>query len=202
MWKLLARCAPGALPSVVMWIIARVSAAALAVAFVLVGCVPTTTPASPAPQPSATPVFATEAEALAAATEAYAAYQTTLDDAFSSYENASLSKVASGAALSKAKNSVANYQKVRKRQTGRSSIDTVSFVDTPSVLLGDNKSLVAQTYLCLDLSQVDVLDGDDRSVVPAGSERRFPIVASLVWDRSLKKLLVDKDESWSGENFC
>ena len=57
-----------------MWIIARVSAAALAVALVLVGCVPTTTPASPAPRPSATPVFATEAEALAAATEAYAAY--------------------------------------------------------------------------------------------------------------------------------
>ena len=74
MWKLLARCAPGALPSIVMWIIARASAAALAVAFVLVGCVPTTTPASPAPRPSATPVFATEAEALAAATKAYAAY--------------------------------------------------------------------------------------------------------------------------------
>ncbi len=185
-----------------MWIIARVSAAALAVAFVLVGCVPTTTPASPAPRPSATPVFATEAEALAAATEAYAAYQKTLDDAFSSYENTLLSKVASGAALSKAKDSVANYQKVRKRQTGRASIDTVSFVDTPSALLGDHKSLFAQAYLCLDLSQVDVLDGDDRSVVPAGAERRFPIIASLVWDRSLKKLLVDEDESWSGENFC
>ena len=185
-----------------MWIIARVSGAALVVALVLVGCVPTTTPASTAPKPSATPVFATEAEALAAATEAYAAYQLILDDAFSSYESAHLQRVASGAALSKAKDSVADYQKVGKRQTGRASIDTVSLVDSSSVLLGNDKSLFAQAYLCLDLTQVDVLDGENRSVVPAGSNRRFPIVASLVWDRTLRKLLVDKDESWSGENFC
>ncbi|MES2094049.1 MAG: hypothetical protein V4531_09595, partial [Actinomycetota bacterium] len=57
-----------------MRIVPRVSGAALAAALMLSGCVSAPTAVRPAPKPSAQPVFANEAEALAAATKAYAAY--------------------------------------------------------------------------------------------------------------------------------
>ena len=185
-----------------MWTIPRISGAALAVVLLLSGCVPTPSPASPPPKPSTTPVFASEAEALAAATKAYAAYQSSLDDAFSTYDDSQLSRVSSGPALSKAEASVLEYKKAGKRQTGSALIDKVSFVDSPSDLSAHDASFTTQAYLCLDLSDVDVLGRDGKSIVPAGSDRRFPIIASFKWDRSSEVLIVDEDESWSGENFC
>ena len=202
MWKILARCASGALPSVGMWIIARASGAALAVALVLSGCMPTNTPTRPSLKPSGTPIFASEAEALAAATAAYAAYQNQLDSAFSSYEHSYLQQVASGSALLKAERSVSDYEKLGKRQTGLASIDTMSIVDSPFKLVKNDDSSRIQAYLCLDLSQVDVLGSDGNSVVPIGSHRRFPSIASFAWGRASNVLLVDEDESWTGENFC
>ena len=48
--------------------------AALAVVLLLTGCSLASPEVAPTPTPSATPVFASEEEALAAAEEAYAAY--------------------------------------------------------------------------------------------------------------------------------
>jgi hypothetical protein len=185
-----------------MRIIPWVSCAALAVVLMLSGCVPTTTSLGPTPKPSATPVFASEAEALAAATKAYAAYSGALDDAFASYDTSLLVNVAVGAALKKAEESVSSYREIGKRQTGRATIDTVSLVGSEAVRLGEIESGRAQAYLCLNLSQVDVLGSDGKSVVPQGSSRRFPIIATFAWQRSEGALLVDNDESWTGENFC
>ena len=182
--------------------IPRLSGAALAVVLMLTACVPTTTPAGPTPRPSATPVFANEAEALAAATKAYAAYQRTLDNAFSSYDTSILVEVADGAALKKAIGSVLSYKKLGKQQTGEATIDTVSLVGGQAWTFAKNDTLRTKTYLCLDLSQVDVLGRDGRSVVPQGSSRRFPILATLAWHRSERAFLVEVDESWNGENFC
>jgi hypothetical protein len=184
-----------------MWIIPRISCAALAVALLLSGCVPTPTPPSSTPKPTATPVFASEAEALAAATKAYAAYQRVLDQAFSTYDTSRLTQVSSGSALSKAKASAMEYERAGKHQTGLAAIDKVSFVNSP-LDSPQSDSFDAQAYLCLDLSDVDVLGGDGKSVVPPGSDRRFPVVASFKLSRSSQALIVDEDESWSGANFC
>ncbi|CAN5495168.1 hypothetical protein BH10ACT4_BH10ACT4_11100 [soil metagenome] len=185
-----------------MWTIPRISGAALAVVLLLSGCVPTPASTSPAPSPTATPVFASEAEALAAATKAYAAYQAALDSAFSTYDPSELSQVSSGTALSKAKSSVSDYREAGKHQVGTASIDRVSWVDPNSGISSYADSFNSQAYLCLDLSKVDVLGSDGKSVVPAGSERRFPIIATFKWDSSSRGLVVDEDESWSGANFC
>ena len=52
----------------------------VAVLFALAGCVPSDSQPSAAPSPSATPVFASDAEALAAAEKAYAAYLKVSDE--------------------------------------------------------------------------------------------------------------------------
>lgn len=185
-----------------MRIIPRIFVATLAVALMLSGCVPTTPSASRTPKASAAPVFASEAEALAAATKAYAAYQESLDEAFATYDASGLEKVASGTALKNAKESVVKYMGSGKRQTGKSTLDSVSLIGSSAMRLGDDETNRAQAYLCLDLSQVDVVGSDGLSVVPLGSARRFPIVATFVWQRASGVLLVEGDESWSGENFC
>ncbi|MFM9920082.1 hypothetical protein [Lacisediminihabitans sp. H27-G8] len=185
-----------------MRIIPRIFVATLAVALMLGGCVPTTPSASPTPKTSATPVFASEAEALAAATKAYAAYQEMLDEAFATYDASRLERVATGTALKKAKESVSAYRGSGKRQTGGATIDSVSLIGSEPLLLGDSETTRTQAYLCLDLTQVDVVGSDGMSVVPSGSDRRFPIIATFVWQRSPGVLLVEGDESWSGEYFC
>ena len=60
--------------------LAPVSALAIVISLMLGGCVPSAPAASPTPEPSSTPVFASEEEALAAAEEAYAAYLAVIDE--------------------------------------------------------------------------------------------------------------------------
>ena len=57
--------------------------AMLLAAFMLSGCASTPVPTPTSATPTVAPVFATEEEALAAATEAYAAYQELIDRIFS-----------------------------------------------------------------------------------------------------------------------
>ena len=202
MWKLLAKRALGALPSIVMWIIARASAAALAVALVLVGCVPTTPPASPSPRPSTTPVFATEAEALAAATKAYAAYVRVSDEILADGGNnpERIKKVASGEALDGA---LAGYSDFRQRglhSEGDSKIDRVSLQKfSPDSVSG--KHLVT-IYACLDVEGVNVFDQTGTSVVSPQRPSRQPFQVSADWRESKQQLFVSSRNPWSGGGIC
>ncbi|MES1170616.1 MAG: hypothetical protein ABUL47_08010, partial [Leifsonia sp.] len=68
---------------------------------VLAGCVPTGTPTK-SPRATATPVFASDAEALAAAEKAYAAYESAVDRSLQTSSAEGLDAVATGDALSSA----------------------------------------------------------------------------------------------------
>ena len=90
---------------------APTSIAAVALAVLLLsGCVPQQSTDTPTPEPSSTPVFATEEEALAAATAAYAAYQAGVDLALATYSTSDISKVAGGTALKSALESVESFK--------------------------------------------------------------------------------------------
>lgn len=151
--------------------------------------------------PTATPLFASDAEALAAATAAYAAYQRSLDHAFATYDIADLALVASNPALAAAKGSVEKYRSESRKQLGVSVVDTVSLVD-PSSVTGASADEPLQIYACLDVSNTDVRDGNDVSILPPGRTQRFPIVASLVWNKIHHSLVVQQEEEWTGANFC
>ena len=202
MWKLLARRAPGALPSIVMWIIARASAAALAVAFVLVGCVPTTTPASPAPRPSATPVFATEAEALAAATKAYAAYSAASDSVtFDGGKRPDrIAKFVSPEQLKRELKGFLYYKDNALSSRGNSKFDSVS-IESFSGQSISNFDL--SVYLCSDVSSIRLFDSTGADVTPQDLPRRSPLqVGFELADGSHEELIVSRSESWTGNDFC
>ena len=202
MWKLLARCAPGALPSIVMWIIARVSTAALAVAFVLVGCVPTTTPASPAPRPSATPVFATEAEALAAATEAYAAYVRVSDEitADGGENPERIAPHVTAAQLKRDRDVFATYRAKKIVSVGSTSFDRLRLQKFDE---RGRSGLDLVVYICLDLTKIRLIDIQMQDITPTGLDQPSPMQVTLRPDADQGNLLVvERSESWSGENFC
>ncbi|GAB3132872.1 hypothetical protein GCM10027057_05730 [Marisediminicola antarctica] len=147
-------------------------------------------------------MFASEEEALAAATEAYAAYQQAVDGALTTYEIDRLSKVSVGTALEEAVSSVAEFVESDQRQFGSSAVKVVSIVDASSLVDGSELDQFLQIYACLDLGGTDVLDGEGRSVVPAGSARVYPLIATLTWSDQASRLLVSSEESWDGKNFC
>src|SRR3954462_13593979 len=73
--------------------------ATAALLLALAGCVPTDSHPTSWPHPSATPVFASDAEALAAAEKAYAAYEAAVDRSLQSISVDGLDAVATGDAL-------------------------------------------------------------------------------------------------------
>lgn len=195
MWKLLAGRALGALPSVTMRIIPRISGAALAVALVLSGCVPTTSPASPAPRPSATPIFATEAEALTAATEAYAAYVRVSDEIFidGGINADRLKTVAAGKQLKINMEGFAQARAKNYRSSGGTTFDRVTLQSfAPS-----QKDTFVQIYVCDDVTLVNVFNSSGESVVSASRPDRAGYQVTFSYSKkSTHHLLLSDKESW------
>jgi hypothetical protein len=197
LWKLLAECALGALPSIPMRIIPRLSGAALAVALMLTGCVPTTTPAGPTTKPSATPVFANEAEALAAATKAYAAYVKVSDEIFADggIKADRLKEVATGRQL---KTNIEGFAVARSKDYRSSGGTKFDHVTLQSFAPGQVDALV-MIYVCDDLSLVSVFNSLGESVVSESRPDRAGYQATFSYSaKSPSHLLLSDKESWAG----
>ena len=172
-------------------------------AFVLVGCVPTTTPEGPAaPRPSATPVFATEAEALAAATEAYAAYSKASDSVtFDGGKRPDrIAKFVSPEQLKRELKGFLYYEDNSLSSRGNSKFDSVSIES----FSGQSKSnFDLSVYLCSDVSSIRLFDSTGADVTPQDLPRRSPLeVGFELGDDSHEELIVSRSESWTGNDFC
>jgi hypothetical protein len=149
------------------------------------------------PTPTATPIFASEEEALAAAEEAYAAYQAAVDHALQTLDGDGLGAVAVEPALSTARESVERLRAEGSHQVGETVVASVLPTDlTP--LIDGGVGGEPQIYACLDLTSVAIIAADGTS----SSSRldRFPMIVTLSIDGS--SLLVASEEVWDGDNFC
>ena len=166
LWIDLARDPPGAYRRL-MREYPRVPALALAVLAVLVvsGCVEAAPSEPPAPTASAEPVFASEEEALAAATEAYAAYLAVSDEVLGDggAEPERVNQVARGSARDEALSSFESFSAQKFRSTGNTAFDEL--VVQSYLPDGNSDAEVVTIYVCVDISAVDVLDDTGRSVV-------------------------------------
>jgi hypothetical protein len=144
------------------------------------------------------PVFATDEEALAAATEAYARYQEAIDRALAAADATGLDAVAEGAALTAAESFVQDFKQRGIRQSGDSSVDTVSLVSP--LVPGVGGADVVQIYACVDVSQVGVFDAGGVSQLGESIQSRAPFIATLV--RRGAHFVVSDDDYWEGQTFC
>ena len=152
-----------------------------AVLLALTGCVPDGSHSATSPTPSATPVFASDAEALAAAEKAYAAYESKVDLSLQAVADAGLATVATGDALESALASVESFRSSGRVQRGVSQITKVKSADLSPLTVAGRSNDVAQIYACLDVSAVSVLDSTGIVVSQVGRQTVFPTLVSLRW---------------------
>jgi hypothetical protein len=166
----------------------------------LTGCVPTGTP-SASPSATATPVFASDAEALAAAEKAYAAYLKVSDEIAQDggKDPERINAVSTGALTKDDLAGFATFSAKGWRSVGLSKIRSIVL---QSADLGSTSSAmdVVTTYVCEDVSGVDVLDSDGASVVSSSRPDRqeFEVTFNLVES----SLLPSGRVPWTGSSIC
>ena len=178
-----------------------VALAALAT-LLLSGCLPSTPVVTPEPLPSSTPVFASDADALAAATDAYRGYTQAVDVALSSYDLQWLAEVALDAALKQATDRVAEYKSNEEHQVGRTTVESTSLVTSGSSLGTSGHDEPFQIYACLDLSDVNVFDSSGISRVDSDRPDRIPMIVGLTWRNDRGTFVVTEEDLWGGNGVC
>jgi hypothetical protein len=167
---------------------------------VLTGC-SAPEPAPPAASPSATaePVFASDEEALAAAEKAYTEYLAAFDEVAhdGGREPERLADHVAPDELQKSLAEFGAFVTADRHTRGNTGFDDLS-LQQYEVRSGFARVIV---YLCLDVSEVRVLDANGKDVTPA-REARQPLVVTLVSaNRGSEALVLEESEQWSS-NFC
>jgi len=179
----------------VLRVVRVISAAVIASALALTatGCGPEDEGRSRTPAPTPTPLFATEEEALAAATDAYDAYMHVFNEvAVGGWkERNRLSEVETGDALKDDLAFAAKYAAHGWRAVGGFRFRSLS------VQSWDVRSVAA--YVCLDGSGAHLVDKQGRAVATPPHDE---ISLELRFLPSGSGLTIDRSEVWDGESVC
>ena len=180
-------------------------AATLAVVFALTlgGCVPQSHKAAPpTPSPSSTPVFASDEEALAAATKAYAAYLKVSDEiAQDGGKNPErLAPYVTENQLASEDQAFAKFLESGKRQSGYTKVRSVKIQE-----FGMNHSgrVVVGAYVCADITDLRLIDIATGASANEGHESFVAVEVSLEGDGpDSARLLVARSVPWPGTGVC
>lgn len=186
---------------------APTAAAALLVlllAVLLSGCASTTEP-QPTLTPTATdaaPLFASDEEALAAATEAYRAYLEADDRSWQGTPEMvdAFLKLTVGEAHDEDVSIRSQFAENGWTRTGSTSFDSMTL---QSHDVNADGLTEIRTYVCLDVSQADVLDSDGTSAAKPDRPLLLPLeVAFLAGTEPENSLQLSESRVWSGPDFC
>lgn len=172
-------------------------AALLAGLLLIAGCTPTPAPtkSSAAPSPSATPLFRTDAEALAAAKDAYQRFIDVSDEI--SHEGGTnperLETVAQDPLLSLDLQGFAQMRSDGSHTVGNTRLAGIT-------LQAVNSGSVVHAYICIDLSDVGVVDRSGTTSYNNTSTTRQTFVVILSPKGS--NLLPSEREPWGGTEPC
>jgi hypothetical protein len=153
------------------------------------------------PTPTATPIFASEEEALAAAEEAYAAYLE-MSNLISSEGGVDPERIAPFASRDFYQSALEGFETLRGNQwrtIGASVLEgaVLQFADTT----GQNQRDVVAAYVCVDVAGVDVVDANGASVV--SPDRPDLQAFEVFFDINSEGLLVPSSrETWEPGAVC
>lgn len=179
---------------------ALASAGLLLIAIASCASAPTPAPSSATPTP--TPVFASDEEALAAATEAYANYLSTYDASWADGDGSmqDFLKLSVGEANENDRSSYSEWKANDWHPVGKTTFDSIEIQSSTQTESGFWE---IRTYLCLDASDGDVVDVNGISVARPDRPLRVPLeVAFLSTSAASVELKISESRVWSGKNFC
>lgn len=165
------------------------------VALALVGCVPGEPPVTPSPTTGGEPMFASEAEALAAAEEAYRSYNETVDEILrdGGNDSARLAPLVSPELLASQQEGFDQFKSNGWHATGSTELRNFTLQQF------DGQSLLV-LYVCSDVSGVDVVDSSGVSQVSPTRPTTTTFEASLELQGST--FIVAEDRPWEGSSVC
>jgi hypothetical protein len=183
----------------------RTAAAATALGLVLVtaGLTSCATPKTglqpPEPDPSATPVYGSEEEALAAAEELYGRYLRIANKIGQGgwKDTSGLEDVEKERALVDDQGNADELSAKGWIQVGESTFDSTRLQQLKDGGAGKVDMVV---YLCVDVTSVDVLDRNGKSVIKPTRLDRQPLEIEM--DDFDGQLKVNRSQAWSGKDFC
>jgi hypothetical protein len=181
--------------------IAPALALTIAAALSLGACQQQHTPIVPSPAPSATPIFASDDEALAAAEEAYRAYLRVLDEIYadSGADPERLLEVASEPVFQKELPSFEETQADGSKSVGQTKFDSMSLQSFD----GLKKLDAVVVYVCEDFSATDILNASGVSIVSPTRQTRWPLTVAFDFTpRPSSPLIVSEISDWTGQDFC
>ena len=178
----------------------RMPAAAFAalIALSLAGCTPSNPTPTPSPTATHSPLFASDEEALKAATDAYAAYLK-MSDTISHEGGANPERIkeyASGRALDLALRSAKQFRDAHARSLGGTQYRDIHLQSQR-----DGGRLVA-IYACEDVSDVDVVDETGKSIVKPSRPTLSAFLLTLAATGQENRLKVEERETWPPEGIC
>jgi len=169
----------------------------------LAGCVGDDPALVPPPEPTSTPVFASDEEALAAAEQAYAAYfrasDSILNDGGADPER--LQAFASEEMYQLQLGGYREAQLAGLRSVGATVVDSI-ILQSYDASSSDGEGIVT-VYACVDVTNVDLVDATGNSVVSASRPNRTSVEA--VFDLSSQDsghLVLASEEQWAGRERC
>ncbi len=172
--------------------IAAALAALLAVA--LAAC----TSSSPHPTPTRTaahtPLFASDDEALQAATKAYAAYLK-MSDTISHDGGKNPERIRAYVTDSELRKLVSDFKQLEQK-----GAHTDGYSKFSDLRIGHYDNYRLQVYLCSDVSDVRLLDASDRDITPPDRTDVLPLTITFVGAKS--NLRIAESVKWLGEDFC
>jgi len=176
--------------------------AVLVAALAVGGCVEDEPDTTPNPEPTSTPLFESDEEALAAAEEAYGRYQAVeaeiLADGGTNSER--IEGLAVRDALVAAEEGFADYRANGYRNIGATKFETVE-LQHYSASSEDSKDVVG-LYICLDFSSQDVVNAQSVSVVRPGRIVRQAFEVSFDLAQSGDELVLAAREPWGSNDVC
>lgn len=171
-----------------------VAAGAAVLLVVLAGCDEPPPHVTPVPTPSVTAVFASDEEALAAAEESYRAYLAVSDQIL--HEGGTNSdRISPYVTSSELANTLEGFSKIQM-----ASLHTQGATHFDNMTLERYGPSDVDVYVCLDVAEVRVLDASGADVTPTERVDRLPLELGFVAYGS--SILVDRSDSWTGDDFC
>jgi hypothetical protein len=164
------------------------------------GCSAEPTPVQTSATPTSAPVFASDEEALAAATDAYAGYIETADQIITD-GGAHPERIEQFATDELAKAEIESYREFESQGLHGTGLSTFSNLSIQSHSRGEKAVVTA--YVCSDVSGTDIVDSNGRSTLASTRQTRVPflIVFDLA-DPGSTQLKVASADVWKGEGVC
>ena len=176
----------------------------LVLVFLLSGCASLPNP-KPTPTPTSTdaaPLFASDEEALAAATEAYAAYLEADDRSWQGNPETveAFLKLTVGEAHEEDVAIRSQFAENGWTRIGSTSFDSMTL---QSHDVNSDGLTEIRAYVCLDVSQADVLDSEGTSTAKPDRPLILPLqVAFLAGTHPETSIQLSESRVWSGPDFC